>query len=59
LIDAVDAAIIASGGIGTLDDLRATANAGAAGTIVGRALYDRRIDLRDAITVAQLSEVQP
>ena len=59
LIDAVDAAIIASGGIGTLDDLRATAEAGAAGTIVGRALYDRRIDLRDAIAVTRLSEVQP
>jgi len=59
LIEAVDAAVIASGGIGTLDDLRATAEAGAAGTIVGRALYDRRVDLRDAIAVTRLSEVQP
>jgi phosphoribosylformimino-5-aminoimidazole carboxamide ribotide isomerase len=59
LIEAVDAAIIASGGIGTLADLRATAQVGAGGTIVGRALYDHRIDLREAIAVTRLSEVQP
>lgn len=53
LIDAVDAEVIASGGISSLDDLEATAAVGASGTIVGRALYDGRIDLREAIAAAR------
>lgn len=56
LIAAVDANVIASGGIASVDDIRATAEAGAAGTIVGRALYDGRIDLREAIAVARAAE---
>ncbi len=43
------ARLIASGGVGTVDDLIAIAATGATGTIVGRALYDRRVDLRDAL----------
>jgi phosphoribosylformimino-5-aminoimidazole carboxamide ribotide isomerase len=46
------AAVIASGGIGTLDDVRAAARAGLAGVIVGRALYERRFTLVDAIAAA-------
>lgn len=42
-------AIIASGGIATVDDLRAVRDAGCAGAIVGRALYEGRMDLREAI----------
>lgn len=42
-------AVIASGGIATLADLEAAAAAGASGAIVGRALYDGRIDLKEAI----------
>jgi phosphoribosylformimino-5-aminoimidazole carboxamide ribotide isomerase len=41
--------IIASGGISTVDDLRAVRDAGCAGAIVGRALYEGRIDLAEAI----------
>lgn len=51
LIAAVDAGIIASGGVGSLADLRAIAATGAAGAIVGRALYDGRVALTDAIQV--------
>jgi len=43
--------IIASGGIATLDDLRATRDAGCAGAIVGRALYEGRFDVRQAIEI--------
>ena len=53
LIEVVDAAVIASGGVTSLDDVRAAAAAGARGVIIGRALYDRRIDLRDAIAAAR------
>ena len=45
-------AVIASGGISSLADLRAVADLGCAGAIVGRALYEGRIDLRDAIELA-------
>jgi phosphoribosylformimino-5-aminoimidazole carboxamide ribonucleotide (ProFAR) isomerase len=43
-------AIIASGGISTLDDLRAVRDAGCAGAIVGRAIYEGRLSLADALT---------
>lgn len=45
--------VIASGGIGTLDDLRSVARAGVAGVIVGRALYERTVRLPDALAIAQ------
>ncbi len=56
MIAAVDAGVIASGGISSLADVRATAAAGASGAIVGRALYDRRIDLTAAIAAARPRE---
>jgi phosphoribosylformimino-5-aminoimidazole carboxamide ribotide isomerase len=56
LIETVDANVIASGGIAMLDDLKAVATAGAAGAIVGRALYDGRIDLAEAIALSARSE---
>ena len=45
-------AIIASGGIASVDDIRAVRAAGCTGVIVGRALYDGRFSLRDALAVA-------
>lgn len=41
--------VIASGGVGTLADLSVIAAAGVSGAIVGRALYDGRVDLATAI----------
>jgi phosphoribosylformimino-5-aminoimidazole carboxamide ribotide isomerase len=44
--------VIASGGVGTLDDLRAlSAIAGLHGIIVGRALYESRFTLAEALSV--------
>lgn len=46
-------AIVASGGVGSLADLRAVRDLGCAGVIVGRALYERRFSLEEALaTVA-------
>jgi phosphoribosylformimino-5-aminoimidazole carboxamide ribotide isomerase len=42
-------AIIASGGISSTDDLQALSGIGCAGAIVGRALYDGRFTLADAM----------
>ncbi len=41
--------IVASGGVATLDDLRAVMDIGCAGAIVGRALYDGTLDLASAV----------
>jgi phosphoribosylformimino-5-aminoimidazole carboxamide ribotide isomerase len=53
LLDAVLAdrrfAIIASGGVGTLEDLRRVADAGCEAVIVGRALYESRFTLPQAL----------
>ena len=45
----LDSDIIASGGIGSLDDVREIKEAGAAGVIIGKAYYSGRVDLREAI----------
>lgn len=42
-------AIIASGGIGSLADLRAVHRLGCAGAIIGRALYEGRLELAEAV----------
>jgi phosphoribosylformimino-5-aminoimidazole carboxamide ribotide isomerase len=48
--------IIASGGIGSLSDLQAVARAGLREAVVGRALYDARFTLAEALeTVARAS----
>lgn len=49
---AMGADVIASGGVATLDDIRAAREAGLAGAIIGRALYEGRISLPDALQAA-------
>ncbi len=53
LANAVSIPVIASGGVSSLDDLRALKNSGAPldGAISGRALYDGAIDLAEALRV--------
>ena len=58
LIGSIASNVIASGGFASLDDVRAAASAGAAGAILGRALYDGRIDLGEAISVARPLETR-
>ncbi len=43
--------IIASGGVGKLDDLIALSKLGVEGAIVGKAIYDGRVDLKEALAV--------
>lgn len=47
------ASVIASGGVSGLDDVRAVCEAGLAGAIVGRALYEGRLDLAAALQAAR------
>jgi phosphoribosylformimino-5-aminoimidazole carboxamide ribotide isomerase len=59
LAETLSIPIIASGGVGSLDDLRALRQAAAEtprieGVIVGRALYDGRIDINSAIDILRV-----
>jgi phosphoribosylformimino-5-aminoimidazole carboxamide ribotide isomerase len=61
LLEAVDVPLIASGGVGSLDDLRRLAwlHAGSrrlAGAIVGRALYEGRFSVADALAAVRAPE---
>jgi phosphoribosylformimino-5-aminoimidazole carboxamide ribotide isomerase len=44
--------VIGSGGVSTVDHLRALAEAGAEGAIIGTALYEGRLSLKDAMAAA-------
>jgi phosphoribosylformimino-5-aminoimidazole carboxamide ribotide isomerase len=51
LSDATDLDIIASGGVSTMEDLERIHADGIHGAIIGKALYEKRIDLAKAINV--------
>ncbi|HEV2074345.1 MAG TPA: 1-(5-phosphoribosyl)-5-[(5-phosphoribosylamino)methylideneamino]imidazole-4-carboxamide isomerase [Thermomicrobiales bacterium] len=51
MIDSVQANVIASGGIGTNEDIRAVRETGAAGVIIGAALYKGTVQLADALRI--------
>jgi phosphoribosylformimino-5-aminoimidazole carboxamide ribotide isomerase len=53
LARAVAVPVIASGGVTTLDDIARLARAGLAGCVVGRALYEGRLDLPSALAAAR------
>ena len=61
LAKAVGIPVIASGGVSSLDDLRALrdARAGIAGAVVGRALYDGRVDLAQAVALLAAAKREP
>lgn len=46
-------AVVASGGVASLDDVSACMHAGLAGVIVGKALYEKRLDLAEAVRVGE------
>jgi len=46
-----DAPVVAAGGIATIDHVRRVRDAGAAGAILGKAIYTGSIDLREAISL--------
>lgn len=46
-------AVIASGGVHTIEDVIAAKEAGLAGCIIGRALYDGTVELKEAILVVE------
>jgi phosphoribosylformimino-5-aminoimidazole carboxamide ribotide isomerase len=55
MVRAVDVPVIASGGVTTLEDVRQLSELGVAGCILGRTLYEGRLDLAEAIRLASSS----
>ena len=51
IAEATQVPVVASGGVGTLDHLRTLRQLPIQGAIVGKALYDKAIDIYEAITV--------
>jgi phosphoribosylformimino-5-aminoimidazole carboxamide ribotide isomerase len=49
-LDATDHPVTYSGGVASLDDLRAVADSGAHGVILGRSLLEGRIELKSVVT---------
>lgn len=52
LVEEMGFQVIGSGGVGTLEHVRQLAEAGAEAAVIGKALYDGRIRLRDALELA-------
>lgn len=53
LAEAVSIPVVASGGVGTLDDVRTLQDADASAVVVGTALYEGRFTLREAIAAVE------
>ncbi len=49
LADATGLYVIASGGVASLNDVARVRTAGLSGVIIGRALYEGQIDLKEAL----------
>jgi phosphoribosylformimino-5-aminoimidazole carboxamide ribotide isomerase len=49
---AVDVPVVASGGVTTVEDVEALKQAGLAGCIIGRSLYEGKLNLPDALAAA-------
>jgi phosphoribosylformimino-5-aminoimidazole carboxamide ribotide isomerase len=50
-VEATSVPVIASGGVGSLDDLRQLRDTGVAGVIVGKAIYEQRFSVEEAVAV--------
>ncbi len=53
LVETVDVPVIAAGGVSTVDDIIALRDAGAAGAVVGTAIYTGKLDLHEAIKASR------
>ena len=56
LAEASGLTVIASGGVSSLDDLAALRDAGIPGAILGKSLYEKKIDLAEAVSLFEKEE---
>lgn len=59
LITAVPIDVIASGGVGSVEDLHNIAATGANGVIIGAALYHHKIELSEALAIGRRQHIVP
>ena len=52
IISASDVPVVASGGVGSLEDIRRCREINCGGVILGKALYEKKVYLRDALKLA-------
>ena len=52
LITATDVSVVASGGVASVDDVRECLKIGCGGVILGKSLYEGKVDLADALAAA-------
>ena len=50
-IEATGVKVIASGGVGNLEHIKAVREAGLYGVIIGKALYDGKVDIKEALAL--------
>jgi len=50
LVEAVDIPVVAAGGVSTVEDVLVLRDAGAAGAVVGTAIYTGKLDFREALS---------
>jgi len=55
MADETGLSIIASGGVASIEDVHRAREAGLAGVIIGRALYEGRVDLREALSAQRVT----
>jgi len=53
MVGAVDVDVIASGGVGRIEDIRDLKKTGVSGVIIGKALYTGNVDLKQALEIAK------
>jgi phosphoribosylformimino-5-aminoimidazole carboxamide ribotide isomerase len=53
LVEYVDVPVVAAGGVGLLQDIRAIASTGAAGVVIGSAIYMGQFTLNDAFKIVR------
>jgi phosphoribosylformimino-5-aminoimidazole carboxamide ribotide isomerase len=58
LAEATRLHVIASGGVASLEDVQQAYDAGLSGIIIGRALYEGRVDLREALRIGTQAAAQ-
>jgi phosphoribosylformimino-5-aminoimidazole carboxamide ribotide isomerase len=54
LTDETGLDVVASGGMSSMEDLKQLYEAGVQGAIIGKALYEKRIDLAEAVKTFEL-----
>jgi phosphoribosylformimino-5-aminoimidazole carboxamide ribotide isomerase len=54
IVEATTMNVIASGGISSVEDIKSMKDTGAAGVVIGTALYKKKIDFKEALELEDI-----